>query len=150
VAALGGAASAALIGLVCSVHEQHHQGVLARQQRLATELRRRLLELVDTDAAAFRAFLAAERGGPARRAAAARVAETPLEIAGACSQVVQLAETLNPEISGATRLDLGAASHMAQAAMRSALDIAEYNLSLVADSDIRAALQSDISQLRGN
>jgi formiminotetrahydrofolate cyclodeaminase len=150
VAALGGAATAALIELVCRVHAQHRPGVLARQQHLAAELQRRLLELVDTDAAAFRAFLAAERGSPARDLAATRVAETPLEIAGACGRVVQLAQTLDPEISGATRLDLGAASHMAQAAMRSALDIAEYNLSLVADSATRAALQTHISQLRGN
>jgi formiminotetrahydrofolate cyclodeaminase len=150
VAALSGAASAALIELVCSVREQHHPGVVVRQQHRAHALQRRLLELVDADASAFRAFLAAERGSPARRAAAEKVAETPLEIARACGEVVQLARALDPEITGATRLDLGAASHMAHAAMRSALDIAEFNLNLLADSAARAALQSDISQLRGN
>jgi formiminotetrahydrofolate cyclodeaminase len=142
--------SAALLALVCSVHEQHHPGVVARQQPQADALQRMLLELVDADAAAFRTFLAAKPGSPARRTAAARVAETPLEIARACGEVVQLAQTLDPEISGATRLDLGAARHMAQAAMRSALDIAEYNLSLLADSATRTAFESDISQLRGN
>jgi formiminotetrahydrofolate cyclodeaminase len=150
VAALSGAASAALLVLVCGVLEHHRPGVVAAQRNQAHELQRRLLDLVDTDAAAFRAFLAAERGSPARQEAATRVAETPLEIARACGQVVELSQTLDPEIGGATRLDLGAGSQMAQAAMRSALDIAEYNLSLVADSAGKAALQSDIRQLRAS
>jgi formiminotetrahydrofolate cyclodeaminase len=150
VAALSGAASAALLVLVCSVLEQHHPGAVAAQQTRARELQRRLLELVDSDAEAFRAFLAAERGSSARREATTRVAEAPLAIARGCGEVVGLAQGLDPDISGATRLDLGAASHMARAAMRSALDIAEYNLSLVADSPRKQALQSDISQLRAN
>ena len=50
--------------------------------------------------------------------------------------------------TGATRLDLGASHQMASAAMRSALDIAEYNLRMVADPTAKQALQTGLSQLR--
>jgi formiminotetrahydrofolate cyclodeaminase len=149
VAALSGANSAALLELVCSVRELHQPGLVAAQQNQAYALRQRLLELVDADAAAFRAFLATETGSPARQQAATAVAEVPLEIGRACHAVAQLARGLEPDIRGATRLDLGAATHTADAAMQSALDIAEYNLRLIADAAAREAFEAEISQLRG-
>jgi formiminotetrahydrofolate cyclodeaminase len=148
VAALSGAASAALLMLVCEVLEHHQPGAAVEQRQAAQRLQVRLLELVDTDATAFQAFLASPRGSPARGEAASRVAEVPLEIARACGDVVQLGQSLDEDVTGATRLDLGASHQMASAAMRSALDIAEYNLRMVADPTAKQALQTGLSQLR--
>jgi formiminotetrahydrofolate cyclodeaminase len=148
VAALSGAASAALLVLVCEVLEHHRPGAGAGQRQRAQALQLRLLELVDTDAAAFQTFLASPRGSHARRVAAARVAEVPLEIARACGDVVQLGQSLDKDVTGATRLDLGAAHHMARAAMQSALDIADYNLSMVPDNAAKQAIQTGVNQVR--
>jgi methenyltetrahydrofolate cyclohydrolase len=148
VAALTGASSAALLALVCDVLERHTPGVLAQPRQAARGLQQQLLVLVDEDAAAFRAFLDAERGSRAREAAGARVAAVPLHISRACQEVVELEQSIAPHVRGAMHLDVSAARQLAAAAGRSALDIAEYNLSLVAEPSARQALRDDITALR--
>jgi methenyltetrahydrofolate cyclohydrolase len=148
VAALTGAASAALLALVCDVLEGHSPGVLAEPLQTAQRLQRELLQLVDEDAAAFRTFLDAPRGSDARRIAGADVASAPLRIGQTCAQVVDLVRRVEPQVRGAMRLDVGAARQLAGSAARSALDIAEYNLSLVADQTARTALREEISAVR--
>jgi methenyltetrahydrofolate cyclohydrolase len=148
VAALTGAASAALLALVCDVLEGHSPGVLAEPLQTARRLQRELLQLVDEDAAAFRAFLDAPRGSDARRMASAEVASAPLRIGRTCVQVVDLVRHVEPRVRGAMHLDVGAARQLASSASRSALDIAEYNLSMVADQGIKTALRHEISSLR--
>jgi len=148
VAALTGASSAALLALVCGVTERKSPGGLAQPLERARALQQRLLELVEQDAAAFRAFLDAPRSSPARQAAAERVAAMPLRIGGACLEVRALVAAIEPNVSGALQLDVGAARQLAQAAARSALDIAEHNLALVADPGVKERLGAEITALR--
>src|SRR5438105_4110998 len=84
VAALTGAASAALLALVCGVRQRRHSGLLSDQLEAAERLQQQLLELVEEDAAAFRAFLAAKRSGVGLLEAIARAASAPLQIGSAC------------------------------------------------------------------
>jgi methenyltetrahydrofolate cyclohydrolase len=148
VAALTGAASAALLALVADVIERHKPGVLAEVRQMARDLQQQLLELVEEDAAAFRAFLDADRDSQARVLAAPRAAIVPVDIGRACARIPELARAAEPHVSPAMQLDLGAARNMAAAAARSALDIAEHNLDQVSDASMREGLQRDIDQLR--
>jgi formiminotetrahydrofolate cyclodeaminase len=148
--ALTGANSAALLELVCEVLERRTPGVLAEARDRARRLRHALLQLVDEDAQAFRAFLAAPRESPARRAAGADAAAAPLRIGRACAQVVELVQTVEPRVRGAMHLDVGAAQQLAAAAARSALDIAEYNLTLVQDPLMQGALHNEIIAVRSS
>jgi formiminotetrahydrofolate cyclodeaminase len=149
VAALTGASSAALLALVCEVLQRHSPGLPAQALDLAQRLQHALLELVDADATAFRAFLDAERGSAARRALATTAASAPLRIGQACLEVLELAQSVEPHVHGAMHLDVAAARRLAQAAAHSALDIAEHNLRLVAEPNTREALEAEISALRG-
>lgn len=148
VAAVTGAASAALLALVCDVVEGHSPGVLTEPLQTAQRLWRELLQFVDEDAEAFRTFLDTPRGSDARRAAGAEVAATPLRIGRTSVHVVDLVQLVEPQVRGAMHLDVDAARQLAASAAHSALNIAEYNLSLVADPTARTALRDEISALR--
>jgi formiminotetrahydrofolate cyclodeaminase len=148
VAALTAAASAALLVLVCGVLEHRGEADEATTRRTTHNLKRQLLDLVDEDARAYQAALESERGSPSRREANERAARIPIEIGRASTRIVELASGLEARVGGAVRLDVGAAKQMADAATRSAPDIGEYNLRLVADPSTRQALQDEITELR--
>jgi methenyltetrahydrofolate cyclohydrolase len=148
VAALTGAASAALLALVCEVLERKTPGVLAETLQSARSLQHQLLDLVDQDAAAFRAFLDAGRGTTARRAAAGSVARIPLQIGRASVEVLELARTLEEPVAGPMRLDVSAAEQLASAAARAALAIAEDNVRMLADPSAQQSLRDEIVALR--
>jgi formiminotetrahydrofolate cyclodeaminase len=148
VAALSGAACAALLVLVCDVFERHRPDVLTQSRRKAAELQQKLLGLVDDDAAAFRGFLDTERGSAEREAGGSRVAQIPLDIGRACLEISQLVRSVEPHVAGSMRLDVATANNMAQAAARSAFNIAQDNLSLVVDPIQRREIASVIQGLR--
>lgn len=127
VAALTGAAAAALLALVCKVIGKHHPNTVVDQLGRVTAPQQRLVELVDEDADAFRGFLSTERGTAARRAAAERVVRVPLEIGRACGDIVDLATDLHSHAPDSLRQDVSAARALAEAASRSALDIEQRN-----------------------
>ena len=147
VAALTGAACAALLVLVCDVHARHASSVLEHPRRDAATLQLQLLRFVDDDATAYQAFLKS-RGFDSRHSAAVQVVSIPLNIARACSQVVATAQAIEIHVRGTTLLDVGAAADMAGAAARSALDIAEHNLDMVPHSDTKESLRVEITRLR--
>jgi formiminotetrahydrofolate cyclodeaminase len=147
VAALAAASSAALV-LVCEVVAGRGEREVAATRQTARSLQRQLMEFVDEDARAYRAVLESERGSPTRREASAAAARIPVEIGRASSRIVELASALEPHVSGAIRLDLGAAKRMAGAAMQSALAMGEYDLRMVADPAARQTLRDEIAQLR--
>jgi formiminotetrahydrofolate cyclodeaminase len=103
VAALSGAASAALLVLDCDVFER--PDVLTQSRQKAAELQQKLLALVDDDAAAFRAFLDTERGSPERQAGGSRVAQIPLDIGRACLEISQVVRSIEPHVAGSMRLE---------------------------------------------
>ena len=90
VAALTGAASAALLVLACGVLQRHRAEGVTQVQERAAKLQQRLLDLVDEDAQAFQAFLKMKRSGTQTVAIVRRTSHTPLQIGGACADVVEL------------------------------------------------------------
>jgi formiminotetrahydrofolate cyclodeaminase len=149
VAALSGAASAALLALVCGVL-QHRAGPGAFVQEIQNlrELREKLLGLVDEDAAAFDAYLDARRADVGEGAAIARMSRTPLDVGKACADIVALSHRVETHDVRHMRGDVRAARHLAQAAVRTSLDIAEANVPLQRDPAARAELLEEISRLR--
>jgi formiminotetrahydrofolate cyclodeaminase len=141
VAALTGAASAALLALVCGVLHRRDAGVadlLARGQ----ELQEQLVLLVDEDAEAFRAFLHSKS-----TEALDRTSQTPLDIAAACLEVVALSREVETVTRGSMVSDVRTARRLASAALASALDIAEQDVLLHADPAAQARLRQEISRL---
>ncbi|MBV9326067.1 MAG: cyclodeaminase/cyclohydrolase family protein [Chloroflexi bacterium] len=149
VVALSGSCAAALLALVCEVAQRHQSDVLGEERQVAQRLQRLLLKLVDEDAAAYQAFLATRRGTEDRQAAINRVAATPLAIGRACVEVIGLTRTVEDHTRGALLGDVHAARHLAQAAVRTAVDLAEQNLGLQPDASARRALEAEITRLRG-
>jgi formiminotetrahydrofolate cyclodeaminase len=149
VAALAGAASAALLVLACGVLQRRHAEGISGVHERAAELQQHLLTLIDEDAQAFQAFLETKRSGGQTGAIVARTSHTPLLIGGACAEVVELSRRIEaaPHL-GAIQGDVRAARHLAQAALVSALDIAEQDIELHADVSEQQAMRDEIAELR--
>jgi methenyltetrahydrofolate cyclohydrolase len=149
VAAMTGAASAALLALVCGVLERKRGLGLGDAFLMARRLQGECLALVDEDADAFRAFLDAKREPDGDVAAAmARTSSSPLRIGRSCLELLALSDQVEVATSGPMLADVRAARHLARAALDSALDIAQTNLSIVSDPARRDAIQVEIGQLR--
>jgi formiminotetrahydrofolate cyclodeaminase len=148
VVALSGACAAALLVLVCEVAQRHSPDALNEQHHAASRLQALLLKLVDEDAAAYQAFLATRRGTDERQAAVNRVAATPLAIGRACADLIGLSHEIEEHTRGPLRGDVRAARHLAQAGVRTAVDLAEQNLSLIEDDATRRSLAAAITSLR--
>jgi formiminotetrahydrofolate cyclodeaminase len=145
VVALSGACAAGLVALVCRVLQRHHVGGVIDDHLLQAErLRRDLLALVDEDAAAYRAFLHARR----EPTSIERVARTPLLIGQACARVIALTDALEQHGVRSMRGDVRAARHLAEAGVRTAVDLAEQNLELFKDTEARRSVEAEISDLR--
>jgi formiminotetrahydrofolate cyclodeaminase len=111
-------------------------------------LQQDLLRLVDEDAAAFRAFLDARRAQGDVQSALARTNQTPLRIAQACLDVIDLSQEVEVTIHGPMLADVRAARLLAAAALRTVLDIADQNLDLVTDPREQDVLRAEIKRLR--
>jgi formiminotetrahydrofolate cyclodeaminase len=133
--------------LVCDVLERHKPALLSEQRQKAWDLQQQLLAFVEEDAAAYRAFLDSQPGSTARQSSAARAAAVPMNIGRACREIAELARAITPDVSGVMQFDGGAANELAQAAARSALDIAEHNLGLI-DPSTGATLEAQIARFR--
>jgi formiminotetrahydrofolate cyclodeaminase len=148
VVALSGACAAALLALVCEVAQRHQPGALNEQRHAAERVQGLLLKLVDEDAAAYQAFLATPRGSEDRQAATNRVAATPLAIGRACAELINLSHVIEEQTRGPLLGDVRTARHLARAAVRTAVDLAEQNLSMIADAPARQLLETAITSLR--
>ena len=105
--------------------------------------------LSEEDAQAFQAFLKMQRSGTQTVAIVSRTSQTPLLIGGACADVVELSRHIEalPRL-GAILGDVRAARHLAQAALASAIDIAEQDIGLHTDLSEQQAMRDAISELR--
>lgn len=144
VTALTGAASAALLALVGGVLERKGVGGAAGLLGRARALQERLLGLVDADADAYRTYLEEKRSAGALE----RASQTPLEIAAACGDVMRLSVDVEERATGPLLGDVRAARHLASAAHAAALDIADQNVVLFADSSAQGRLRIEIARLR--
>jgi formiminotetrahydrofolate cyclodeaminase len=164
VAALTGAASAGLLLMVCQVLRARpralgdHGQVVALLDR-AERLQEQLRSLIDADADAYRALLAA-RGLPRRDAfeqasrrvavqrALARATETPVQIAAGCAEVVRLGDAVASLATGPVASDAHVARRLAGAALLAALDTADQNVGLIEDPARRADLERELASLK--
>jgi formiminotetrahydrofolate cyclodeaminase len=149
-AAVAGASSAALLALVCAVVQRRSPGVLEAQLRTVQRHQRELLQLVDEDADAFDAFVQARRSGTDLDTATQRITRIPLAIGWACVEILQLSHEVEGHEVRHMHGDVRAAQHLAQASIRTALDIAESNVPLQKDPAARSVLLEEIAQLRAN
>src|SRR5204862_1722384 len=133
VAALAGASTAALLALVCAVIQRRSPGVLVDQLHVLQGRQRELLELVDEDAEAFGAFVVARRSRSGVDAAIERITRIPLAIGSASLEIMDISREVEGHEVRHMHGDVRAAQHLAQAAVRTALDIAEANVPLQKD-----------------
>jgi methenyltetrahydrofolate cyclohydrolase len=148
VAALSGAQSAALLALVCGVLQHRGAGSFEAELGRLDRLQRDLLELVDEDAEAYEQFLHARRSGGDRLAAIERMTRTPLAIGWASADVIELSEIVDQHDVRLMRGDVRAARHLAEAALRTSLDLAEANIDMQKEPAAREALVQAIGRLR--
>lgn len=158
VAALSGSGAAALLELVCGVlGRKGHQGLETPRMR-AAGLRVALLELVDKDTAAYHALVQARRAlrqddasAEARQAFASAAREavgTPLAVAEACVDVLDVAGQVSSQVTGALVGDVVASRHLAAAAGTAALDLADQDIPGVPDDTAQRALRARSAALR--
>lgn len=146
VAALVGAGAAALLALVCGARSV---SLLDARQR-AERLQQRLVELIDEDAAAYRAFLDARGDDAARAAAAEHAARVPLAIAHACDEVLGVCKLVESAARGPLRGDVRTAQLLAHAARDAAASLAEQDARILDDVAARERLLGDLAVLVNN
>lgn len=168
-AALAGSIAAGLVGMVCRLSVDK-QGVAATPAELTAAmkesdtLRRRLLQLVDEDTAAFDRVMdairlpkATDAEKAARRQALAAAtlfaAEVPRETLQACRRVLDVAASLAGRANPAAASDLGAAVELARAGAEGALLNVAINIaSLPAGEEVdelRRVADEEIALARG-
>jgi formiminotetrahydrofolate cyclodeaminase len=150
-AALAGSIGAALVAMVCRL-SLDREDVVATDEELSAaleeseRLRRRLLELVDEDTAAFNAIMDAvrmpkadEAQRSARSAALAQAklgaAAPPLETLTAARETLTLAASLAGRANASVASDLGVAVQLARAAAEGALLNVAINVSTLPPGD---------------
>lgn len=158
--ALAAAAGAALVGMVARLSEKQAGDLGAAVRERADTLRRTLTWLIETDAAAFDAVLAAYRlpraseTEKARRreavqAALTRAADVPLQVAAGGLAVLQsamdLVETANPNAVS----DLGAAAALASAGVEGGRLNVLINSKAITDASAAARLRGEAERLAG-
>ncbi len=153
VAAVTGALGAALGAMVLNYtvgrkkyaeHADLHDGALTE----LTNLRQRLLDLADADAAAYRGLSdlwSLDENDPVRRErwadAVDAAIDAPSRILGAAEQALHLAEQLCGRSNRMLRSDLAIAAELAETAMRAAAWNVRANLPLLDDNNRIAGLE---------
>jgi glutamate formiminotransferase / formiminotetrahydrofolate cyclodeaminase len=157
-AAVAGAAGAALVAMVgrLTAGKKGYEGVSARMDevvKLADEARAEFLRLADTDADAFNQVVSAFRlpkdsddekasRSQAIQAATILAAEVPLDVAGACVRMMELAiEVVGSGNTNAVS-DGAAGGHLLYAGTQAALANVAINVGSIKDADASARLRS--------
>ena len=151
VAALAGALAAALGEMVCGVTLKRksyaaHYPILERSLARLAQLRERLLQKVDRDAASYEAVMAAWRlpkAAESEQAARARALEeaskpatvVPLETAELAAETAALLTSLRAVTLPQAASDLSVAGHLAETAQQGAVENVRSNLPSIHDRD---------------
>ncbi|MDX1534148.1 MAG: cyclodeaminase/cyclohydrolase family protein [Thermoplasmata archaeon] len=162
-AALVGSLGAALGSMVCrlTVGKKGYEEVEEAFRGYARELRLprdRLRALVQEDAEAFQAVMAAFRlnkgtnAAKKRRSAAIQsalkeAAEVPLETAGHCVEVLRLLRVMADGANKNAVSDVGVGAHLALAALKSAFLNVDINLGSIDDEAFVTNMRSKVEEL---
>lgn len=157
-AAVSGAMAASLAEMVCNltVGKERYADVdaeMRKHREELAELRGRLLELADDDAAAFDDVMAAfrqPRGDERSRAiqeASKQAAEVPMETAEHCMEVLQHTEAIARKGNQNSVTDAGTAALLAHAALHAALYNVRINLGGITDERFCIEMTDRVEQL---
>ncbi len=154
VAALATCLGAMVAALAANKATDDRIGALAGRAAQAQE---RFLQLSAEDQSAFEAVMAAlrlDKDDPNRaaqiKATIQVAADTPLAIAQACHDVLIDLESLAERASRHSISDVGAAAHLALAALRAALLNVAINVTFMADQDTAEAYQAASMRLESD
>lgn len=162
--ALSGALSASLLAMVCNLTIGKEKFIAvegkAKAVRLeAEELRERFSELIEEDAAAFNAVIAAyklPKVDETEKAARAEViqktlrhaAEVPLETAKLALRLLELSEVLVNISNPLALSDVGVSALLAESAVQGALLNVDINVKLMKDKQYDKTLTNEANTLR--
>lgn len=163
-AALTGALGAALVQMTANltIGRPRLADVQPQAQAIATragELRARLADLGDADAAAYEQVSRAYKlpreddaqkaaRGAAIQSALQAAAGVPLETAQVCADVLRLAEEAVPLLNAAVISDVVVGALLAEAALESAAVNVEINLATMTDAATVAELSAELARVR--
>lgn len=158
VAAVAGAAGAALCEMVCqlTVGKEGYESVgdeLATAASSLAATRERLLDLADEDSAAFDEVMAAYRTpedegrAEAIQSASKRATDVPLETAEACLDVLEAAVWVTDHGNENAVTDGGTGAHLAEAALQAALYNVAVNLGTIDDEAFVAEVSERADEL---
>lgn len=161
--ALAGAMAAALVDMVCQLSlkraELEPRGpVFCRLSQQATALREELLALIDKDATAFDAVMAAfklPKGSDAEKAvrsaaiqkAYAGAIDIPLRTASCCVAVAGCAAELAESFNTNAASDLASAASCARAGMQGGLSNVRINLPSIKDPLFKTHIDEEVARL---
>ena len=163
VAALSGALSAALLGMVCQLSvkrpelEARHS-VLSEVAEQLTALRAELLQLVDEDTEAFSAVMRAfklPKGTDDEKAARSAAIQSgyveavnvPLRTARCCASVAACGPRIAEGFNANAASDLGAGMECALAGLRGAVMNVRINLPSIKDAAFVSAVETEVAGL---
>jgi len=161
--ALGGALAAGLLSMVCNltIGKKGYEEVQEEMERVLEKseaLRLRLSELLEEDTRVYGQVMSAYRlpkGTPEEKATRAdaiqtalkAAAEVPLEIAGCCSQIIDMCLPAAQKGNKWAVSDAGVSVLLAEASMRGALLNVEINLASIKDGAYIEATRARIDEL---
>lgn len=136
-----------------------HEELLASSQQALAEVHSQFTELIDRDATAFGAVMAAyklpkasEEEKAARHAAIQTAlqtaAEIPLAIARCALETLEISKALVDKINPQVISDLAVGAQLSQAAVKGALMNTAINLPLLSDAALASALKGQLLLLR--
>jgi len=161
--ALGGALAAGLLSMVCNLTigkksykdvEADMEGILAKSE----EIRARLPDLLQADTEVYSSVMAAyrlPRKTPEQKAereatmqkALKEAAEVPLQIAAACSEIIDLCLPAAQKGNKWAVSDAGVAVVLAEASMRGALLNVEINLASIKDESYVSQMRAKVTEI---
>ncbi|MFP4482955.1 MAG: cyclodeaminase/cyclohydrolase family protein [Thermovirgaceae bacterium] len=163
VAALSASLGAALVAMVCALtvgKEKHKDSweIMEKAGKEATELKKRLLELMEADTEAFNSFMAAlkmpketedekDRRREAIQEATKGAIDIPLKTLRACRDVAALAGTACEKGNPNAVSDAGTAAIMAQAGGEAAAYNVKINLMGLKDEAYGARIREEMEDL---
>jgi methenyltetrahydrofolate cyclohydrolase len=139
-AALAGATAAALVTMACRVTARHAPSdtVIVTAIERADALHRRLLSLMDEDAAAYEEFIhsrraSGEENSAHEQAALQRATVVPVDVARASANVLELCASVVDRVRASTVGDLAVAAELSTAAIQGSMFTARINLRDITD-----------------
>jgi formiminotetrahydrofolate cyclodeaminase len=163
-AALAGALGAALVQMTANLTLGRPRLAEVQEQARAIEahaagLRERLAKLAEADADAYTAVSAAYRLGrdteeqkrarsAAIQSALGQAAGVPLEVAGACAEVLRACEAAAPVLNPSVISDVMVGALLAHAGLEAAAVNVEVNLASMSDADSVERLRGQLGQAR--